>query len=271
MRTLDELIRGVIRDRQAGTQQRDDLLSILLSAVDEEGDGQGFTPEEVRDQCATIFLAGHDTTAAALTWIGWALAKHPEIARKATAEVDAVLGDRSPRFEDIARMPYITQVIKETLRRYPPAYALFGRQAVEDVEIGGWSIPQGGIVRILTYVTQHDARWYPEPKKFNPDRFAPDNAASLHPQAWLPFGAGPRACIGQSFSMMEMALVTAMLLQRFVLSPAPGQTEPQLDGSKLALRPRDGLRLRLTPRVRHYGAPLQTSLDASHLATTVMT
>jgi cytochrome P450 len=246
MATIDALVRRFIRDRRASHADRGDLLSMLLLAVDEEGDGRGLTDEQARDQCVTIFLAGHDTTAAGMTWIGWALASHPEIAARAAAEVSAALGGRDPTFADLPRLAYVECVVKEALRHYPPAIGVFARQATSDVQIGQWVLPRGSIARVVSYVVHHDERWFPDPDAFDPDRFAAGREEQIPACAYLPFGAGPRMCIGYSFAMTEMTLLTAMLLQRFTLAPAAGQEAPELD-VKMSLRPKGGLRLALSP------------------------
>lgn len=247
IRTLDQLVRRFIRQRRDEGRDAGDLLSMLLSAVDDEGDGQGLTDEQARDQCMTFFLAGHDTTASALLWVGWCLASHPQVAARAAAEVDVVIGAREPEFDDAARLTYLGQVIKETLRRYPPAVGLVARQTVEEVEIAGWKLPPGSLARVMSYTVHHDERWFPDPLKFDPDRFAPARAESLPHCAYLPFGAGPRACIGAGLATLEMTLFAAQLLRCFTLAPAPGQAEPRLDPS-MSLRPVGGMRLRVTPR-----------------------
>ncbi|MDP1799186.1 MAG: cytochrome P450 [Planctomycetaceae bacterium] len=247
MQKLDTTIRGFISQRRQAGGDAGDLLSMLLLAADEEGDGCRLTDEQARDQCVTIFLAGHDTTAAGLTWLGWILATHPEFSEKAAAEVDVVLGGRAPTFADIPRLGIVERLVKESLRLYPPAIAVFARQAVQDVQIGGWDVPRGSVVRLMSYITHHDPRWYPEPDRFNPDHFLPERMTTLPACAYIPFGAGPRVCLGQSFAMMEMTLVATLLLQRYRIVPGPGQTTPILDPS-LSLRPVGGLRLTLTPR-----------------------
>ena len=247
MRTLDQFVRRFIRERRADGRDAGDLLSMLLAAVDEEGDGRGLTDEQVRDQCVTFFLAGHDTTASALLWVGWALASNPDVAERAAAEVDQVLGGREPTFEDAARLPFVGQVIKETLRRYPPAIGLVAREATEDVEIGGWKLRRGSLARVISYVVHHDERWFPNPLTFDPDRFGPERVDSIPRCAYLPFGAGPRACIGAGLATLEMTLFVAALLQRFRLTPIEGQREPKLDPS-MSLRPVGGMRLRVSRR-----------------------
>ncbi len=247
LRTLRETVNRFIVERRADNRDQGDLLSMLLLAVDEEGDGRGLTDEQARDNLMTIFLAGHDTTAAAFTWVGWMLATHPQQAARAAEEVDAALGGRAPGWEDLPKLGAVEQFVKETLRLYPPVVGVFNRQAVEDVEIGGWQIPRGSLVRILSFVTQRDPRWFRDPERFDPERFAGPEGERIPPGAYFPFGMGPRACLGQHFAMLELVLVTAMLVRRFKFSPAEGQKEPKLELG-LSLRPAGGLRLTLRSR-----------------------
>jgi cytochrome P450 len=141
----------------------------------------------------------------------------------------------------------VERIVKETLRHYPPAIATFARQAIQDVRIGGWPVPKGSIVRAITYVTQHDPRWFPEPDRFDPDRFAPGREEQIPTGAYIPFGLGPRVCIGRFFAMMELTLVATMLLQRCVLVPEAGRDEPALQVG-MSLRPVGGMRLHVQPR-----------------------
>ena len=237
LRQLDEIVWGHIRQRQRQRQhpnppgqhgdqpggEHDDLLAMLLAARDEQGDR--LTDTEVRDQCMTIFQAGHETSATALTWWGWAMAAHPDHAARAAAEVDAVLGQRRPTLADLAALPWLTQTIQEAMRRFPPIPALMTRRALRDVQIGPWTLPKGALVRLTPWVLQHDPRWFPDPLRFDPARFAPD-APELPRGVYLPFGTGPRVCIGQHFAMAEMTLVAAMLLQRFRFEPLADATPP---------------------------------------------
>ncbi len=251
MRLLDELIWSHIRRRRASGEVHDDLLGMLLSAADSEGDGSTLSDEQVRNQLMTTFLAGHETTASGLTWAGWVLASHPDVAARAAAEVDAVLEGRVPLYSDIARLPYLGQVVKETLRLYSPAPGVFMRQATQEVQIGPWTLPKGSLVTLLSSLVQRDARWFADPERFDPDRFAPEAAKAIPRGAYFPFGTGPRVCIGSSFATMEMTLILAMLLQRYSVHPAPGQQQPGMR-MQVSMRPDGGLRLMLAPR-----APVQ--------------
>ncbi|MEO6855387.1 MAG: cytochrome P450 [Rhodoferax sp.] len=248
--TLDTLVwRHIRQRRQAASGEQDDLLGMLLAARDDadaNGDGAALTDTEVRDQCMTIFLAGHETTAAALTWWGHTMATHPACAQRAQHEVDQVLGGRSPTYADLPALPYLAQTLKETLRLYPPAASLISRRALRPVQIGPWQLPQGALVRITPWVLQHDARWFAEPERFDPERFSDAGQASQTRGAYLPFGAGPRVCIGNLFASTEMALVAAMVLQRFSL--APTDTAAARPALNVTLRPADGMRLQLLRR-----------------------
>ena len=245
-RLLDNLVWSQIHARRAAPEPGDDLLGMLLSATDDEGDGAALSDRELRDQLITIFIAGHETTAAALAWAGWALASHPDIASAAAEEVDRVLGGVAPTFADVARLPYLGMVIKESLRRYPPTPGVFTRRATADVQIGQWLVPKGSLVTTLSVLPQHDERWFAQPERFDPSRFAA-NAPPIERGAYFPFGTGPRVCIGQGVAVMQMSLTLAMLLQRFTLRPAPGQHEPQVR-AQVTLRPRDRLHLALQRR-----------------------
>jgi cytochrome P450 len=255
LRLLDGKVRGHLRERraQAGSSA-DDLLGMLLAARDDEGDGAPLSDDEIRDQLMTIFLAGHETTATALAWAAWALAADPALAARLALEVDSVLGSRVPAMADLARLPLLAALVKETLRRYPPVPGVLMRRAIEDTEIGGWLLPKGSLVTIPFFVAQGDARWFAEPERFDPARFLGDAARELPRGAYLPFGAGPRVCIGNSFASMEMALVLAMLVQRFTLAPAPGQARPE-PRMQVTLRPAGGLRLVFGARTPADAAP----------------
>jgi cytochrome P450 len=261
---LDELVWSHLRARRAGNAPADDLLGMLLAAADEEGDGSMLSDREVHDQMMTMFMAGHETTAAGLTWAGWALSAHPDQAAMAAAEVDVALAGRVPGFEDLGRLPYLGAFIKECLRVYPPAVGVFLRKAVEAVRIGDWLVPKGSLVNILSIIPHMDPRWFPDPERFDPSRFLGEAGKHIERGAYLPFGTGPRVCIGNSFATMEMTLILAMLLQRFRLRAAPGQGQPALR-MQVTLRPRDGLNVLLEPRppIGPQGPPLPVQAVAA--------
>jgi cytochrome P450 len=246
MRFLETTIRRIIAERRASGQDKGDLLSMLLHAVDEEGDGGRMTDEEILGQAMTLFLAGHDTTAGTLSWLWCLLASHPEVEAKLLAEVDSVLHGRTPTADDVPKLHYTEMVVKETLRLYPQAYVLFARVPEEPVALGDYMLPAGALVYVVPYVIQRDPRWFPEPDQFDPERFSEEAAAKLPPYAHIPFGAGPRVCIGAAFATMEMVLILATLIQRFHLALAPGQKLEPLP--LFSLRPKGAVRMSATPR-----------------------
>jgi cytochrome P450 len=213
---------------------------MLLLAVDEQGDGKGMTDQQARDEAVTLFNASHDSTSAALAWTCYFIARYPDVQTRLRAEVDAVLGGRVAAFEDLPRLTFVDAVVKESLRICPPTSSLFTRQAITEVEIGGYQLARGSLVAISPYVTQRDPRWFPEPERFDPDRFGPGRVESIPEYAYFPFGAGPHVCVGNSFATMEITLVMATLAQRFQLELMPGQADlvPEL---KVSLRPRGGV------------------------------
>jgi cytochrome P450 len=249
VKTLDRIIFGMIEERRRedaqGAPPRPDLLGLLLSAVDEDGDGGKLDQREVRDQLVTLFLAGHETTSHALTWTLYLLSQNPAAARALHAELDQVLGGRAPTYGDLAKLPYTEQVVDEAMRLYPPVYSV-GRRAQKDTEIGGYPVANGSEVILWIYWTHRDPRWYPQPDAFRPERFAPEAREKLPKLAHLPFGAGPRACIGKVFAMIEARLLLATLTQRFRLELARGQRvaiQP-----RITLSPRYGMKMMLHTR-----------------------
>jgi cytochrome P450 len=247
IRTLDELVWRVIRERRAAGDDRGDLLSMLLLAVDSEGDGAGMTDLQARDEAMTLFNAGHDSTAAALSWIWYLVARHPAVEARLVEEVDTVLGGRVPEYADVARLPYAEMVVQETLRLYPPTWMLFPREVVAPVELGGYAIAKRSWLYIFPWVTQRDGRFFENPEAFDPERFAPDRVEKIPQYAYVPFGGGPRVCIGSSFATMEMVLIMATVLQKFRLRLAAdqGAVEPE---PLISLRPKGGLRVSVNPR-----------------------
>jgi cytochrome P450 len=243
---LDARVYRMLRERRLAGLDRRDLLSMLLLAKDEEGDGQGLTDRQIRDEVVTIFLAGHETTASALTWSWELLAQHPEAEGRLHAEIDEVLGDRLPTPNDLPRLPYTSGVFAEALRLYPTAAMIF-RRALEDHAVGDYVIPKGGIVILSQYVMHRDCRFYPNPDVFDPGRWAPELRASRPRYCYFPFGGGPRVCIGEGFATMEGVLALASIAQRWSLrldGAPPLQRDP-----RLGTRPSDGLCLRLNSRV----------------------
>jgi cytochrome P450 len=225
--------------RRAG-QASDDLLGLLAAARGE--DGERLDAAELRDQVLIFLLAGHETTATSLAFALHLLGLHPEQQERARAEALAVLGDRPPRAEDLAALPYLTAVLKEAMRLYPAA-AVIGRRAVADCEIDGVRIPAGADVLVTPYVThRHPAHW-PDPERFDPGRFTPEQEAARHRYAWFPFGGGPRACIGQHFSMLESVLALGAVLRAFAVETV--DTEVRL-GQGITLEARGPVRIRLT-------------------------
>jgi cytochrome P450 len=247
MQRLDETVRRFIRERRASGLDRGDLLSMLLLAEDEEGDGGRLTDEQARDQSMTLLIAGHDTTAAGLTWLFYCVARQPQAAALVQQELDAVLGGREPTANDLPSLSYTERVVKETLRLYPPAIAVFMRQALADVEIAGYTLPRNSLVQMFPYICQRDPRWFAKPQTFDPDRFLPERQQTLPPFAYFPFGGGPRVCIGNTFAMMEMTLVAATLLQQLNVELAAGQEDTQ-PVALMSLRPKGEVRLRWTRR-----------------------
>jgi cytochrome P450 len=243
--TLDRIVYRIIAERRAGAGDRGDLLSMLLVAQDVEGDGAGMTDRQLRDEVMTILLAGHETTANALTWTWHLLAANPAAEARLHEEIDRALGGRTPGFDDFAALGYVERVLAEAMRLFPPAWGI-GRRALGPYTVGGYAIPAGGLVAMSPYVVQRDARWWPDPLRFDPDRFLPEARAARPRFAYFPFGGGARQCIGESFAWMEGVLVIATLAQRFRFRAVPGaRIEPQ---PLITLRPRHGLPMRVEGR-----------------------
>lgn len=254
--TLDAVIARLIAERRAGGD-RGDLLSMLLLAQDEEG-GAGMGEALVRDEVMTLFLAGHETTAAALSWAWLLLARHPEAQARLEAEVDTALGDRLPAAGDLERLPYTRAVLSEAIRLYPPAWVI-GRQAVAPATVGGYSIPPGATVLMSPWVIHRDGRFYREPQRFDPGRWLELPAPARPRLAYFPFGAGPRMCVGESFAWMEGTLALATIARRWRLQLAPGQ--PVTPRPAVTLRPGGDTRV-LLERRRPGAAPSEVGAGA---------
>jgi cytochrome P450 len=242
-RRLDKIIFRVIGQRRTSGKDAGDLLSMLLAAQDE--DGSRMTDRQLRDEAMTIFLAGHETTANALSWTWVLLAQNPDAEARLHAELDAVLQGRSPSLDDLSHLRYTGHVITESMRLYPPAWGM-ARVAIEDTEIAGYPIPSGCGVSLAQWVVHRDPRWYDEPDKFRPERWEGDLMKRLHRFAYFPFGGGPRQCIGNSFALMEATLLLATMAQQFSIRLAPGH--PVVPMPTITLRPRHGIQATLHRR-----------------------
>lgn len=218
---LDSVVYSIIGQRRRSGERRDDLLDTLLAALDDAG--AGMSDRQLRDEVTTLFLAGHETTSLALAHTIYLLATHPEIERRLVAELDEVLAGRLPTVEDTKALRYTRQVLDESMRLYPPAWTT-GREVARDVEIRGYRIPQGSQLLMSQWVVHRDARFFPDPEAFDPDRWLPETAKKLPRYAYFPFGGGPRVCIGNHFAMLEATLVLAVLMQRHHFEVLPGQT-----------------------------------------------
>lgn len=221
IRFLDGLVYGMIEERRNSSEEREDLLSMLVHARDEET-GEGMSDRQMRDEIMTIYLAGHETTANALSWTWFYLSAHPDLRRRLEAEVDEAIGDRAPTAENVRHLPYARMLFDETLRLMPPAW-MFARRPTEPDQLGDHTIPAGATVMLSPYVTHHRPDVWENPEGFDPERFAPGADAERAKYAYFPFGGGPRLCIGNNFAFMEAQLIMAMVTQRFRLDLVPGQ------------------------------------------------
>jgi cytochrome P450 len=218
---------------------KDDLLGMMLEMRDADT-GEGMTDEQARDEVVTIFFAGHETTAATMAWAFYLLSGHPEIEERMRAEVKNLLNGRLPTFADLPKFVYMQQVLNEVLRLYPAAY-LFAREALVDDAIDGYPIPANRLIFISPFVTHRDPKYWPDPERFDPDRFIPNQVANRPRHVYFPFGEGPHVCIGNNFALMEMQLILAMALQRFRLKLVPNY--PIAFKPEATLRPKYGMKM----------------------------
>jgi cytochrome P450 len=237
---LDATIYRIIDERRRSGEDRGDLLSMLLMARDTDGDGSQMSDEQLRDEIVTIFIAGHETSALTLTWTWYLLAQNPEVESRLHAEVDAVLRDASgairlPTADDLPRLEYTRRVIAEAMRLYPPIWAV-GRRALVDVQIGGYTLPARSLVMLSQFIVHHDARWWPDPERFDPERWHPDVADTRPKFSFFPFGGGTRICLGEQFAWMETTLALAVLASRWRLRRAT--TRPVEINPAVTLRPK---------------------------------
>ncbi|MGB7465261.1 MAG: cytochrome P450 [Candidatus Acidiferrum sp.] len=243
---LNEIINGIIRQRRASHQSRGDLLDTLLHARDTEGHPMSDT--QLRDEVMTLFLAGHETTAIALSWTCYLLGQHPQVEAKLVEELNAVLGDREPTPEDLPRLRYTEMVLKESMRLYPAVWGV-GRKAIADCEIGGYRVTAGTNIFIFQSLTQRDPRFFPDPNAFDPERWREDpiRSGKIPRFAYFPFGGGPRVCVGAAFAMLEAMLLLAMIQQEFHLELVPGHLVEPLPS--VTLRPKHGIRVTVHRRL----------------------
>lgn len=239
-----DIVDTIINQRRQAGGEGDDLLGMLLGARDEDT-GQGMDDAQLRDEVVTLVSAGHETTANALSWTFHLLAQNPEAERKMHAEVSSVLEGRAPTMADLPRLSYTSQVLQESMRIFPPVWIL-DRFSLEDDTIGDVQFPKGSRIAVFVYHLHHNPQHWPNPEKFDPERFTPENVAARHRGAYLPFGAGPRQCLGNHFAMMEGVLLLAQIAQRYRVVPLPGQPVIELEPT-VTLRPSVDFKVRLLP------------------------
>lgn len=245
---LDDTVYGLIEQRRQSGLDSDDLLSLLLNARDEEADNPEdgvMTDLQVRDEAITLFAAGHETTAVALTWTWHLLASHPEIQARFQAELDEVLAGRTPTTDDVPNLKFTEQVLTESMRLYPPIWST-GRMTFEPITLGGWQIPAGAGLLAPQLIVQRDPRWFDDPLEFRPDRWTPEFRANLPRFAYYPFGGGPRLCIGEGFAWMEAMLILATLGQQWTLRSDPQHKVELMP--LVSLRPKGGMPVYLQRR-----------------------
>lgn len=241
---LDEVVQKIINERRTSGQQKDDLLGMLMEARDEET-GEAMTDQQLRDEVMTIMLAGHETTAVNLAWTFYLLSQHPPVRQRLEAELAEVLNGRVPTMADIANLTYTTMVIEESMRLYPPAY-IIARFGHEPDNIGGYDTPANTVLNLSPYLTHRHPDFWDSPQSFDPERFTPERKAERPRYAYLPFGGGPRQCIGNNFALTEAILLLASISQKFRLDLKPGH--PVMVEPLITLRPKNGLPMNLTAR-----------------------
>jgi cytochrome P450 len=237
LNALNEVIYRIIGEHRKATDPTKDFVNMLLDSQDPKT-GRAITDQQARDEVIGFFIAGHETVSSALTWAFYLLSQNPDCWRKLKAEVDDVLGGRTPTVDDVPNLKYTEYVLLEAMRHYPPIFVLM-RRALEDDQIGGYHIPKDSTVVLCAYVTHRHPDFWENPEGFDPERFTPERSAGLPRMAYFPYGGGPRKCIGNTFAAIEMPVVVAMVAQRYRLDLIPGQVvfpEPAI-----SLRPRDPL------------------------------
>ncbi len=237
LRQVDETVYGIIKNRRKSGEDGNDLLGMLMAAHDEET-GEAMSEKQLRDEVITIFVAGHETTAVLLTWLFHILSREPEWESRLARETNGVLNGRLPNFEDLGRFPTVRLAIDETLRLYPPVW-ITNRACMADDEVCGRHIPAGSIVGVPPYVIHRLPAYWPDPERFDPLRFSPEQSASRPRFAYLPFGGGPHQCIGNNFALVEAQLIFATIVQRYRLQAQPGRRVELMP--QVTLRPKSGV------------------------------
>lgn len=246
---LDKVVFKIIEERRGqeteGDGGRNDLLTLLLRAQDD--DGTQMSDRQLRDEGVTLFLAGHETTALALSWISFLLAQHPEIQRRLHQEVDAVVGDRAPTVDDLENLPLLNNIVTETMRLYPPVWRV-AREAMHDTQIGQFKVRKGAVIIISQWLLHRDERFYDHPDQFRPDRWTDDMKKKLPRYAYFPFGGGPRICIAANFASLESALLLATIARRFTFSLPEDHIPHDGPQPSVTLRPARRIDLKITAR-----------------------
>jgi cytochrome P450 len=240
---LNRIIYQRIKEHRQSAQERGDLLSLLMCM--ENDDGEQMTDIQIRDEVLTLFLAGHESVANALTWTWYLISQHPQVEANLHEEIDAVLGGNAPTFDSVPQLPYTEMVFTEAMRLFPPSWAL-ARFVIKDYHVGGYTIPTDSVIIMSQYVVQRDPRYFPDPGVFDPERWRPDAKAARPRYSYFPFGGGPRRCIGESFSLMQGILLIATLAQQWrmqLVRNHPVKLEPVV-----TLRPKYGLMMELEQR-----------------------
>ncbi len=241
---LNAAVHRIIDDRRRRQTAAEDLLSMLMAATDNET-GSRMTDRQLRDEVMTFFLAGHETTAVALTWTWYLLSKHVAVRRRVEEEVDRVTGGRLPTVDDLPKLAYTRMVIQESMRLYPPVWGM-ARLSVEEDQLGDVVIPPRSPILLVQYATHRHREFWDNPEGFDPDRFLPEQTEKRHPYAYFPFGAGPRICIGNHFALMEALLIVATVASRWRLNLVPGA--PVIPQARVTLRPKGGLLMAIQQR-----------------------
>jgi cytochrome P450 len=239
LETLDKTVYHLIHERRKSRVHGDDLLSMLLSAQDEEG-GDGLTDVQVRDEAMTLFLAGQESTANSLVWTWYLISQHPHVEQKIHDELDSVLDARLPKVDDLKKLVYTRMVFSESLRLYPPAWTVV-RRAIEDYQVDGYVVPSGADIYMSQYVVHHDPRFFSDPFRFDPERWNMEQDSPLPQFAYFPFGGGPRLCIGESFAWMEGIMLIAAIAAKWKMHLVPGQNV--VPKPLITIRPKRGMKM----------------------------